>query len=206
MPIESLFVELGEPRDEPWCLNFCNTVSSRNDPGHKDRFQTMDDLKGWLVRANILDADAPSAGEDPRNLERAIRLREAIYGIGSGLADGKEPQEDDVSELNWNVQRAIVAAQLKPAEDGLAWNLDSQRTTIAGCLGLLALSAAGLFTSERASRVRQCNNHDCGWLFLDLSKNRSRKWCDMSDCGNVAKARRYYAKQKALKEQEAIKN
>jgi predicted RNA-binding Zn ribbon-like protein len=199
MPIESLFSALGESREEPWCLAFTNTVSSRNDPGRKDRFQSVDDLRAWLQRNQILTPQATSTGEDPRNLDRALRLRQAIYGIGAALATGKEPSPDDIGELNWNVQRAIVAAQIESQSTGLQWNLENQRSTLAGCLGLLALSAAGLFTSERASRVRQCNNHQCGWLFLDLSKNRSRKWCDMADCGNLAKARRYYAKQKALK-------
>lgn len=199
MPIESLFQDLGEPAGEPWCLAFSNTVSSRGEPGQQDRIQSMEALRGWLAKQLILDGDAPNIGEDPRILERAIRLREAIYSVGSALASRLEPSEDDVSELNWNVQRGIVAAKLEPGNGRLNWDLESQRSSMAGCLGLLALSAANLYTSERAQRVRLCNNPTCGWLFLDLSKNHSRKWCDMADCGNVAKARRYYAKQKALK-------
>jgi predicted RNA-binding Zn ribbon-like protein len=205
MPIESLFSELGEPRDDPWCLTFCNTVSSRHHPQSRDRFQTVEDLRAWLVRYEILDEDAPTAGEDLRNLERAIRLREAIFGIGAALAGRREPDPEDVSELNWNVQKAIVAAKLESEDTSLAWSLGNQRLSVAGSLGLLALSAAGLFTSARADRVRECSNDECGWLFLDISKNRSRKWCDMSDCGNVAKARRYYAKKKAERE-PAIKD
>ena len=197
MPIESLFSELGEPQNDPWCLTFCNTVSSRHHPQKQDRFHTNDDLRSWLIRYKILDEDAPSAGEDTRNLERALRLREAIWGIGAALAAQKEPADDNVSELNWNVQKAIVAARLEAEDKTLTWDLESQKHSVAGCLGLLALSAAGLFTSERADRVRECGNDECGWLFLDTSKNRSRKWCDMADCGNLAKARRYYAKKKA---------
>jgi predicted RNA-binding Zn ribbon-like protein len=62
---------------------------------------------------------------------------------------------------------------------------------------MVALSAARLYSSPQASRVRECQSSGCGWLFLDLSKNRSRKWCSMSDCGNVEKARRHYQRKKA---------
>lgn len=199
MPIETLFQDLGEPADEPWCLAICNTVSSRNQPGQQDRFKTSEDLRAWLIKHQILSSNAPNLGEDPRSLDRAGRLREAIYGTGHALSHNEEPEGDDLSELNWNVQRAIVAAKIVPTEDGLGWDLETQRNSVAGCLGLIALSAANLFTSDKAKNVRECNNPTCGWLFLDLSKNHSRKWCDMADCGNVAKARRYYAKQRALK-------
>ena len=197
--MDNSFLNLPESFEEPWCLLFTNTVGERNGPGRSERFQAVDDLKRWLETKGILLPGSAPAIEDPRNLERALRLREAIYGVGSAIANHEQPEEDDLSELNWNVQRAIVAARLEPGDQSLVWDTEPQRTTIAGCLGLIALSAAGLFTSDRADRVRECGNHTCGWLFLDLSKNRSRKWCDMSDCGNVAKARRYYAKKKAEK-------
>jgi len=198
MPIESLFQQLGEPHGEPWCLAFANTGTSRLDPSRKD-FGGLEDLRAWLQKQGVLAEGSPSTGEDSRILERAIRLREAIYGVGSALARKGAPTEDDLSELNWSVQKAVVAARIETSEDGLEWNLDSLRNTVSGSISLLALSAAGLYTSDHAGRVRECNNETCGWLFLDLSKNQSRKWCDMSDCGNVAKARRYYAKQKALR-------
>ncbi len=198
MPIESLFQQLGEPHGEPWCLLFSNTGISRIDASRKD-FGSLDDLRTWLLGKGILAKGSPSTGEDSRVLERAIRLREAVFGIGSALAHRRQPSEDEVSELNWNVQKAVVAARIDAVGGALEWNLTGLRTSVSGCTGLIALSAAGLFTSDQATRVRECNNETCGWLFLDLSKNRSRKWCDMSDCGNVAKARRYYAKQKALR-------
>jgi predicted RNA-binding Zn ribbon-like protein len=62
----------------------------------------------------------------------------------------------------------------------------------------LALSAAGLITSEEVRRLRTCANPDCGWLFLDTTKNGLRKWCSMSDCGGRAKSKRYYESQKKL--------
>lgn len=56
----------------------------------------------------------------------------------------------------------------------------------------IVYSAAKLLASSGLDRVRQCAGDDCGWLFLDTSRNHSRRWCDMADCGNRAKARRHY--------------
>ena len=61
---------------------------------------------------------------------------------------------------------------------------------------LIAESAVKLLSSDLLSRVKICSGDDCGWLFLDTSKNKSRQWCDMKDCGNLAKVRRFRERQK----------
>ena len=61
----------------------------------------------------------------------------------------------------------------------------------------LAVDASDLLTSTDLDRVRECSGDTCSWLFLDRSRNRSRRWCDMADCGNRAKARRHYSRLKA---------
>ncbi len=56
-------------------------------------------------------------------------------------------------------------------------------------------SAAELLTHGPLDRIRECPGQgNCGWLFLDLTKNASRRWCDMRVCGNRAKARRHYTR------------
>ena len=61
----------------------------------------------------------------------------------------------------------------------------------------VARSAADLLTSDDLGRVRECAGERCNWLFIDRSKNHSRRWCDMQDCGNVAKVRRYRSRKQA---------
>ena len=61
----------------------------------------------------------------------------------------------------------------------------------------VARSAAELMTSPDLPFVRECASYDCGWLFMDTTKNRSRRWCDMSTCGNRAKGRRHYERKRA---------
>jgi predicted RNA-binding Zn ribbon-like protein len=64
-------------------------------------------------------------------------------------------------------------------------------------LNPLIRSAADLLVSDELKRVKRCGDPACGWLFLDTSRNKSRRWCDMSDCGNRAKASRFYKKKVA---------
>ena len=52
-------------------------------------------------------------------------------------------------------------------------------------------SAADLLTSEALARLRRCGNPTCSWLFIDETRNRSRRWCEMASCGNVLKVRRH---------------
>jgi predicted RNA-binding Zn ribbon-like protein len=63
-------------------------------------------------------------------------------------------------------------------------------------LAPIVKSAADLLLSDMLDRVKQCEGDPCGWLFLDTSRNRSRRWCSMEDCGNRAKARRFYQRKK----------
>lgn len=196
MLIQQALEAVGESPREPWCLSFANTVSSRH-VGGNDRLNTFEDLRNWLLKAGLLKEQIPGL-EDARSLERAKRLREAIYHVGSAIASGEPLPREEIDELNWDAQKALMSLKLRSGGEALEWDLEALSQSVSGCIGLLALSAANLYTSSVANRVRECRNAECGWMFLDLSKNRSRKWCDMSDCGNLEKARRHYAKKKAL--------
>src|SRR2546425_557101 len=81
--------------------------------------------------------------------------------------------------------------------DGVGWSLPSDEEALDRPLWEIARSAADLLTSGERDRVKECASTTCEWVFLDKSRNRSRRWCDMSDCGNRAKARRFHAKKRA---------
>jgi len=82
------------------------------------------------------------------------------------------------------------------AEDKFSWSWDAGDAALDRMLWPVALSAVGLLTSGDLSRIRQCGGDNCGWLFLDTSRNRSRQWCAMNDCGNLAKVRRFRQRQR----------
>jgi len=78
----------------------------------------------------------------------------------------------------------------------LQWAWDETAPSLDRPIWLIVRSAANLLTSEETSSIRECASETCSWLFVDRSRTRRRRWCDMSTCGNRAKARRHYQRRK----------
>lgn len=190
------------------CLDFTNTTSQRElEP--RERLLGYGDLLVWAERTGLIDARR--AGElraeaEARPLDaarvhaRALELREAIYRVFSALARGERANSADVAWLDAEVREAQRRRHLAAQGDGVGWVWIEEGDRLEEILRPVAWSAAELLTSEQRSRVKECNNENCNWLFVDVSRNRSRRWCDMKDCGNRAKARRHYARQRARTE------
>ena len=102
----------------------------------------------------------------------------------------------DLDALNATLARALPHLRIVPEADAYAWNWAGEEDALDSMLWPVARSAGDLLTSDELKRVGECQGDGCGWLFLDMSRNRSRRWCDMGDCGNRAKARRHYHRQK----------
>jgi len=86
----------------------------------------------------------------------------------------------------------LVRREVRPAGEGYTWVWKRTNAELDDVLAPVVESAAALLTSPDLSRVRECESETCGWLFIDRSRNRSRRWCDMTVCGNRAKVRRHY--------------
>ena len=93
--------------------------------------------------------------------------------------------------------------QIIKTKDGLFWDSYGDKVNLDWILNPIIRSAADLMVSEELKKIKKCADPICGWLFLDISRNRSRRWCDMKDCGNRAKASRFYQK-KQLSKRESI--
>ena len=186
------------------CLDFANTASGRGTPKLKDRLRRFDDLMNWCAAAGTLTAEEADslrrrAQGEPEEaaaaLLDAVALREAVYGIGRALAgDGQQPASSDIEVVRTMAADALRRAHFRPGEQGFAWRWPDQNAGCRWSLWPIAYSAAMLFTSAETRRLKQCPAADCGWLFLDRSKNLSRRWCDMQVCGNRQKARRHYGR------------
>ena len=138
-------------------------------------------------------------------LEQARELREAIYRIWVAEAHQELPPVEDVELLNSVLARALSHQRLDREGDryALNWRDDDALESI---LWRVVKSAAELITSEEAKLVRQCEafaTSDCAWLFIDETRNRSRRWCSMASCGNRAKARRHYHRTRKRPTEEA---
>lgn len=182
------------------CLDFANTLEDRlGEP--RDRLATFEDLVSWAGEAGLMDEGTrkelrKEAVEHPREAEGVLRaardLRETLYAIFSSVAAGEAPAEQAVARLNQALAEAMEVFRLAPAGPGLEWCWTLSGAGLSGILASLVRDAAELLTSPEVGRIRECGSETCAWLFLDQSRNRSRRWCDMSTCGNRAKARRHY--------------
>jgi predicted RNA-binding Zn ribbon-like protein len=124
-------------------------------------------------------------------LRRAAELREALYRTFSGLAAGGSPQPSDLATLNELLPAAL--AHLRVTRDGgrFGWKSDGNARSLNHLLSPVVRDAAIFLTSTDFSRLRTCGNPQCGWVFLDTSKNGTRRWCSMAVCGNRDKLRRF---------------
>lgn len=125
-------------------------------------------------------------------LEQAIALRETLYRICVAVAGQRTPAANDIALLNAALAKAMARLQLVATEGDWRWAWADGEDALDRMLWPVVWSAAELLTSEARWRVRVCADEQCGWLFLDMSRNRSRRWCAMEDSGNRAKARRHY--------------
>ena len=125
---------------------------------------------------------------------RAVELREAIYRIFATIAEDARPDVNDLELLNAALGPALSNARIVEGPDGFTWDWAGDAAMLDRMLWPVARSAAELLSSAQLDRARQCADEKCGWLFLDMSRNRSRRWCSMEYCGNRNKARTYYRK------------
>ena len=188
-------------------LDFVNTVDPRHAPDRRDYLDSYLALVAWGGHAEAIAADqairlrAAAAGDPTgaeRVLNRAIRLREALYPLFHAAAQEQPPALDDLGVLQAELALAVPHLRLTWSPAGFAREWEHDSAALDQVLWPVCWSAAELLTQGPLDRVRECPGQgNCGWLFLDLSKNGSRRWCDMRVCGNRAKARRHHARVQA---------
>jgi predicted RNA-binding Zn ribbon-like protein len=197
------------------CLDFVNTVGGRVSRGGRGRdyaeaairekIAGYEDLLAWSVLAGSVDRRragglarlaAREAQAAAHVLARAIRLREALYRIFKCALEGWRTQEADADVLRRELSIARAHQTLAANGGQFAWTFAERPDALDRILWPVALSAAEMLTSSELARLGQCRGPDCGWLFLDTSRNRRRQWCAMQDCGNRAKVRTFRRKQR----------
>ena len=188
------------------CLDFANTANWHKSEQPVELLNSYTDLIDWSRHANVLNereaetllreaADQPIDAESV--LSQAVELREAIYRIFATISENARPAVEDLELLNGALGPALAHARIVEGQDGFTWDWADNQTALDRMLWPVARSAAELLASAQLGRARQCADEKCGWLFLDMSRNRSRRWCSMEDCGNRNKARSYYHRQRA---------
>jgi predicted RNA-binding Zn ribbon-like protein len=183
------------------CLDFANTVRARPLNDRIENIHKYEDLLEWSRQATILTPGEAAAltqearrrpGQAAQALTEALALREAVYALFSALAAGLPAPPLDLGTINQAIGRAMSRAGVTPAGSRFEWSWPHAPLDLDRVAWWVARSVAELLTSADLTFVRECAGYDCGRLFMDATKNRSRRWCDMSTCGNRAKGRRHY--------------
>ena len=161
------------------------------------------DLVAWSVRVGLLSvgegeylaSEADRRPEDAETVYRdALRLRGALYDVFRAVAEGEDAPEGGLETLRGYEREALSRGKLVQGDGGFAWEWQDG-LDLARMLWPVAHAATGLLTSGDLDRLKLCAG--CYWLFLDASKNHSRRWCTMEVCGRDEKMRRYVAKRAA---------
>jgi predicted RNA-binding Zn ribbon-like protein len=185
-------------------LDFANTMNWHGSKKPVEELTSYADLVTWGEKARLISKEtaerlkeqelqAPDAANNA--YVNAIQLREAIYRIFNHLYADKPIANDDMALLNEAVCEAMAHLQLAPHVSKCEWEWAPGIDDINLILWPVARSAAQLLTSDNAARVHECeDDRGCGYLFIDQTKNNSRRWCSMESCGNRAKAKRHYSR------------
>ena len=183
------------------CFDFTNTINSRRMPEH-DYLHTYSDLVDWAEKVDILSPQQAKAlkrraTQDVEKAEKALEhgrtAREIMYRVFSEIANQK-PQGENLSAFSRLYQEAIANGRFVRAQRHyeIKWQVDE---TFDALLWPIVSSAEKILISRELSQVKECPS--CGWLFLDTSKNQSRRWCSMNTCGARDKMRRYHRRLKS---------
>ena len=188
-------------------IDFVNTVGGRVSGARavRDKLHDYSDLVAWARHAGIVRDPLARrlqqlAGERPaeaaRAFKRAVELREALYRVLRSLMVRRRPETADLEALSRELAATRSRERLVAGTQGLRWEAPGVEERLESVLEPIGRAASALLTSGELPRLRQCAGEGCGWLFLDHSRNHSRQWCTMEDCGNLSKVRRFRERQR----------
>lgn len=187
-------------------LDLVNTVDWTSRGPEQDRLTDYERLTRWAEGSGILSAKAASslrgrAHANPREAEaayrNALRVREVLRRLFRAIAEG-QPAGGALDDFNRLLGRALERMRVTPASRKhragptlqLGWRDVGE--SLDSVIWPVVWSAASLIVSEEAPRIRICGGPDCGWMYVDRSRNKLRRWCQMETCGTREKSRRRY--------------
>lgn len=187
-------------------LDFANTLDWRTSEHPQELINSYADLLRWGRHTGSLterearrltrEADLHPIAAN-KALDEALKLREALYRIFSATAQGQRAEAGDLRYLNEKLSDALSRLRVAPGMEGYAWQWAETEKDLSRVLWPVVQAAGELLVSGELQMLRQCPGEGCAWLFVDTSRNKSRRWCDMTTCGNRAKARRHYEQVKS---------
>jgi predicted RNA-binding Zn ribbon-like protein len=202
-------VSVEERAREPLCLALANTRNWLHSRSPLERLQAYGDVVTWVARRNLLDTSALAALERQaaahprvaaRELTGIIALREDVFRVFSDAAAGRPSLPQAHERLIAAFNDAVARIAMVPAEGRLRlrWRANPPGLDIVRIHA--SLSAIALLTSADLKRVRECaDDRGCGWLFVDSTRNASRRFCFANECGNRARQAAFRERQRAAR-------
>lgn len=187
-------------------LDFINTLDNRPLAGQqKELLTSYQDLADWALqagalspqqRAALLQSAAANPAAAAATLHRAVELRECLNRIVSSHLRNHRPAPEDLALFSQFLAESHSHLQLQAERSGFRLGWAAGESRLESLLWPIVKAAAGLLTSADLHHVRECDSAECRWVFLDRSKNHSRRWCDMKVCGNRVKAHKFYQRRR----------
>ena len=187
-------------------VDLVNTLDWRfRETGPEELLSDYQALLRFAGQSGLMDSTqvtqsvhAVSIAEAATTLERIRALREAAADVFYSVVDGRTPHSDSIGLLDRMLKEARESQHLFWESGRLRWgwpaHIHGPGKAAELPVWMLAISVGRLLVSDAMCSIRACANPECRWLFLDSSKNHTRRWCDMKICGNRIKARRFKAK------------
>jgi predicted RNA-binding Zn ribbon-like protein len=182
-------------------IDLVNTLDWRfRENGPEELLPSYSDLLRFAEQSELLTAKQVRqiirTGPD-RDAAAALvacrELREAAAEVLYAAVDDRTPAASQIKTLDGLFKEAVEQQRLVWSDSRLRWDWEASDSGPELPLWILALSMEQLLVSDDVGRMRACENPECRWLFLDTSRNHTRRWCDMKVCGNRMKARRFKA-------------
>jgi len=164
----------------------------RGGGGREDRIENAKWLSRLLIRSGVGSRPLPG----PAGREALRRLRTVLRRSVAALRTGRPPTRRDLEAVNRCLAAAPFTRRVAASGAGYAVELVPRADGVTRVLGEVAASFAQLLASGDPTRIKVCANRDCGWIVYDESRNRSRRWCESTGCGNLIKVRRYRQRHK----------
>ena len=168
-------------------LNFVDTLDPRIGDNAEDFLTSPESLTAWAEYAGVVDG----ARVTPAGFRRAIELREALYRVFVAVAHGRQPARADLARVHDAHATTFESARLVREGEAFRYGVPTS-AGVDAILWPVLESAMAVLASP--SRIKECPGEDCGWVFLDTSRNGTRRWCSMAGCGSREKMRRYRAR------------
>jgi predicted RNA-binding Zn ribbon-like protein len=163
-------------------LDLANTISWRGTARATDHLRDADAVLAWAKDAALVGEDFRLAAAKQAALVKDVHaLRHAVYGAFAAIAQARVPAATALQAIRDVAAHGLASATLVNTPATLRF-AGVDRIT-----GAVAWAALDLLRSDELARLKQCPAEDCRWLFLDRTKNGSRRWCEMASCGDRAK-------------------